>query len=242
MAVCSVPVQIDTREHREEIFGKVADMENKVAIAAPIDRAQLDKHPEYIEKSLREEFLVEYHDMGQALINARRIIGKNDNYYKGIAFGSEMKPPRDLAWLHTVKKHVAKSLGRAPPDQSPLGLWAYDLDQAVARFNFILQDIGIKVKPSIQRDKDIRLMYFDPFLMCMTYGVAPKEQKLTLTNDLHMAMLKTYKALLAITFSLDRKKFTVKTVEDMRTRKRLREEGGFSMPTYTIAGIGWNTN
>ena len=50
MAVCYVPVQIDTREHRDEIFGKLAEMEDKVAIPAPIDRALLDKHPEYIKK------------------------------------------------------------------------------------------------------------------------------------------------------------------------------------------------
>ena len=43
MAVCYVRAQIDTREHREEIFGKVAEMEDKVAIPAPIDRAQLEK-------------------------------------------------------------------------------------------------------------------------------------------------------------------------------------------------------
>ena len=48
--------------------------------------------------------------MGEALIVARRVIGKNDGYYKGVAFGSEMKPPRDLAWLHTVKKHVRNQL------------------------------------------------------------------------------------------------------------------------------------
>lgn len=120
MAVCSVREQIDTRDHREEIFGKLAEMEDKVAIAAPIDRAQLEKHPEYIEKVLREEFLDEYHEMGEALITARRIIGKTDSHYKGVAFGSEMKPPRDLAWLHTIKKHLERASRSACP--GPLGV------------------------------------------------------------------------------------------------------------------------
>ena len=47
-------------------------------------------------------------------------------------------------------------------------------------------------------------------------------------------MLKTYKALLAILHSYERKYFTVSTEQEMHDAKRLRTEGGFRNVVFTV--------
>ena len=211
-SVVSVSTQINIRDHAEAVFAEDPEMK-KLLVTSVVHKAEdLEKDPSLVEAVLRKEYLDEFEQLEANLYVAKRLIPESDTFHRGMAFGAYLVPPRDIEWI-TVKRHILTSFGQSMSGPPALGLWEYDLDKAVTRMHEILTHCaGIKVTKSIAPGKEIKPRYFEPWL-----ATSDSSSRLSVVKDLHMSMLKTYKALLAILHSYERKYFTVGTEQETPT-------------------------
>ena len=92
-----------------------------------------------------------------------------------------------------------------------MGLWSYDLDMATTRLYETMRDIGLNVRESIKPGQEIQLVYSNELSYSNEAGT-----RIHAATDLHESMLKTYKAILAMFHSFERKYFTVSSEEEAR--------------------------
>ena len=221
--------QIAIRAHAEELFANDEEMQNIIFSTMRIKQDDLEKDASFVEAVLRNEFLEKLDDMQTNIIVARRMIVHDDLEALNLAFGNAMTPPRDLVWLDKVKQHVRASFGMPTPGPPAMGLWSYDLDTATTRLYETMRDIGLNVRESIKPGQEIQLVYSNELSHSNEAST-----RIHAATDLHESMLKTYKAILAMFHSFERKYFTVSSEEEAREVKMVREEAGFRNLVITV--------
>ena len=230
--------QIAIREHAEELFANDEVMQKIILSTMRIKQDELEKDPSFVEAVLRNEFLEKLDDMQTNMIVARRMIVHDDLEALNLAFGNAMTPPRDLVWLDKVKQHVRASFGMPTPGPPAMGLWSYDLDTATTRLYETMCDIGLNVRESIQPGQEIQLSYSNEdtanFVIVQKFVNHGACTRIYAATDLHESMLKTYKAILAMFHSFERKYFTVSSKEEAREVKMVREAAGFRNLLITV--------
>ena len=220
------------------LFGEQEEFQSLIYPHAFIDKEALQANPKCVEQFIRTQALDALEVLGEKMLQCKKDVS-GDVVAAEMAFGPEGVLTREMYWVGAVCVHLKQSVG-VPTLRGPaIGLWAYDLDKALASMEGMAKVVDIQIDNSILMKK----VQYIPMMHNVMHRVnLPPTQKGLSIIAFHHAFVDAYNLLLAIEHSFERKQWTYESVEALKKALELHmseEWDGSLVPrTYSIVGVG----